>query len=62
MIEAEKMQGEFGTSHRARKLETTQKNDGRVVKGPKSQLEGTPNGQIWDNQSNKVIIEIDYNP
>lgn len=56
------MQGEFGTSHRARKLETTQKNDGRVVKGPKSQLEGTPNGQIWDNQSNKVIIEIDYNP
>lgn len=29
----------------------------------KDQLEGTPNGQIWDNLSNKVNnILFDYNP
>lgn len=35
--------------------------DGGLYKEHRSQFEGVPNGQRWNNVSNKITVVLDYN-
>lgn len=37
------------------------KNDGSMLKGPRSQFEGAPTDQVWDNMSIKIKKKNDSN-
>lgn len=36
--------------------------DEGLYKDHRSQFEGVPNGQSWNNWSNKITVVLDYNP